>query len=187
MKRILVVFAILTFVLAGQLAHAAYLDSSWYANVTNVRTFGGNYSLDPFWGSSGASTHIAVDGFTGAATFRVGQSGNAPTGETAYWGNTTLADSNTMGSISFDYETHWSEPNLSLVLEAVYMHMPYSEVIWSSAGGNDHVTITGNPNGYRFSLTVLPVPEPSGMAVSCLCLSGFITMLRRRIRNRGEQ
>jgi hypothetical protein len=88
-----------------------------------------------------------------------------------------------LGSISFDYHTNWTAPNLMLVLDTVYIGLDPrpSEVVWSFATTGwrtGHVTIENvNPNGYFFHLVV--VPEPSSLvALASLC--GAAGLLRRR-------
>jgi len=180
MKRILLVLVVSSLLVLAQAAHAVYLDSSWHANLTNVRTYGANYSLDPFWGMVSSSTHITAASGSGTASFTIPQSGQATIGENASWGNTTLAEPNTVGSLSFDYTTFWTQPNLVLSVEEFELAaVGPPAVVWSSSRTglrSGHVTIDADPNGYWFRVTV--VPEPGGLCcLGALCMAGS---LRRR-------
>lgn len=173
-------------VLIAAPAQAVYLQSNWRVQLTDVRTFDGNASLDPFFGSPSDSAHIDVTAATGQATFQVLQSGMAPFGEVARWGNGTLWDENRLGSISFHYSTNWTQPNLLLELVAAELAGP-TTVVWSSSATglrSGDVTIdTVNPNGYWFNVTV--VPEPGTLvSLASLCGAGLLGLSRMRRRSR---
>ncbi|MEN6521341.1 MAG: hypothetical protein ABFD46_09370 [Armatimonadota bacterium] len=171
MKKVLFVLAVLSLLAVGQLAQATYLDSSWYAQLSNVQTTG-PYGLG---GQPQSSTHIKVSGVGESALFTIPQSVQAPTDEKASWWNMTLDPGHLMGSISFDYTTNWTQPNLVLQLTALYLG-PYQQdtVVWTSSLTGlrtNHAIVDADPCGYRFDLVVLPqVPEPGSLfALGSLC------------------
>ncbi len=191
LSRPLAVLAVITCcaILIAAPAQAVNLQSNWYAQLTNVRTYGGTYSMDPFPGLGTSSAHIGVPEFSipsGQATFDVLQTGEAPLGESADWGTMTLWDENTLGSISFDYHTYWTSPNLMLVLEALDMRLEAprpSQIVWSTAttgSRTGHVAIENvNPNGYYFHLVV--VPEPGSLSgLASLCGASLLGLRRMR-------
>lgn len=180
----LAVLCLISLIVVGP-AHAVYLDSSWYADLTNVRTYGGNYSLDPFRGDTWNSAGFSASASSGSAAFHVIQSGQSSNGVGASWGTTTLDPLHTMGSISFDYETHWTQRNLALVVETFELGTVVGsayEVVWSSSltgVRTGHVTINANPNGYQFSLVAVPEPG-SLMVLGSLFVAGALARARRR-------
>jgi hypothetical protein len=187
MKKTLLVIAVLTLVMVGQIAQATYLDSSWYANISNL--WSGLGSAPPH-----SSVHLKVavvgDAELPGLSFTVKQSGDAPVNETAYWGSTSVDPSYTLGPISFDYQTYWTQPNLQLQLWTTYIMpwQPPDSLVWSSSETglqSGHVSINANPNGYFLRLVV--VPEPSSVIVlSLLGSTGMLSFVRSRRGNRGQ-
>lgn len=169
-------------------AHAVYLDSSWYAQLTNVSVAVGSYPL-PWSPFSNSSTHLNVVGSGSgpwAARFSVPVSGTAPTGERAWWGNEFLEWDHTFGRINFDYTTYWSQPNLVLELWTDYMpgggNQDDGSMVWSSALTglrSGHATVNLNPNGYFFELVA--VPEPGSIfSLGSLCAAGLFGGVSRK-------
>lgn len=185
MKKVLFVLAVLSLLAAGQLANATYLDSNWYAQISNVHT-SGPYGFSLAMPTSSTHINVSVSSQTNSALFTIPQSGQGLPGESAYCWNMTLAPWNTMGSISFDFTTYWTQPNLCLELMQINIEDPeFEQVIWSAARTglrSNHVTLNYNPNGYKFKLTVLPeVPEPASiLSLGSLCGVAFASLLRRR-------
>lgn len=181
-KRLLPALAVLCLIglVVAAPAHAVYVDSSWYAQVTNA-AIGGN---NPFPGYPTSSQHIAVTGGSGTGSFSIPQSGQATMGEIAYWGNGTTDPMNTIGPLSFDYTTYWTQPNLVLQVSAYYLdpNAGPGGVVWSSSRTGlraSHVTINANPNGYWFEQAAVPEPN-SIIALGSLCGLGIVPMLGRR-------
>lgn len=189
MKKVILVIAVLSLLTVCQFAQATYLDSSWYVEITNVYLYGGNYSSFMLFSFPQSSEHIKIESNSSWnwIKFTIPQSGNIPTGETAKCGGLLLDEGHRVGSISFDYTTYWTQPNLILTLtsEELMYQDPPSQLVWSTSSTglqSGHVTITGDPNGYYFRLTVAPeVPEPGGLlALGSLCAAGFAARMRRR-------
>ncbi|MCL6628479.1 MAG: PEP-CTERM sorting domain-containing protein [Armatimonadetes bacterium] len=160
-------------------AFSAYLASNWYVQLTNV--------TGPFESTATSSAHIGVTTASGSATFRVTQSGEAPIGENALWSTPLVLDPfTTVGPISFDYRTYWTQPNLVLELWAGYLWPTDGQggIVWSSSQTglrSGHVVTQARPNAYTFCLRV--VPEPSSIiSLSSMCVAGMVLGLRKRIR-----
>lgn len=191
-KRLLLTLVVLCFtVMIGAVpAHAVYLDSTWYATLTNVRTYGGTYPSDPFWGTSHSSAHISVTGGSGTASFTIPLSCQASLNESASWGVVYVDPVNTLGSISFNYTTYWTQPNLVLQLWTGYLTGDPGGVVWSTAQTglkSGHVTINANPNAYTFALVAVPEPS-SALSLVSLCAIGALPFMRKRAsaeRNRS--